>query len=71
MVWVNGTQNLRNILKIGDEPDFADLPRMCKWKTMLYTVGSMVAYEPGGYSSESELHGLQNILQNTCVWDRV
>ena len=28
MVWVNGSQNLRNILKIGHEPDFADLPRI-------------------------------------------
>ena len=27
MVWVNGSENLRNILKISDEPDFADLPR--------------------------------------------
>ncbi len=26
-VWANESQNLRNILKIGDEPNFADLPR--------------------------------------------
>ena len=28
MVSVNESQNLRNILKIGNEPDFVDLPRM-------------------------------------------